>query len=501
MNAKRTLLSVGVLVLFLTSLPLVSASTKWYVDGVNGNDSNNCLSPTTACKTIGHAISLSSSGDSVSVAEATYTENLTISISLKLIGASPTTTIIDGGAVNTVVSVPNTNTRVTLSKLTIRNGKITTSLFSRRGGGGIFNTGTLTVSNSTITANSVYAGTVVVYGGGVFNSGTLIISNSTLDGNSANAYTFADADGGAVYNAGTLTINGSTVSSNSASCSPIIDSGHAHGGGVYNVGTLTINNSTINGNETRGFPGGTGGGIYSRGSLTINNTTLSGNYSSLFPGDGIDGAASLQNSILASNSGGNCSGTMTSNGYNLSDDNSCSFNGPGDLNNTDPKLGPLQNNGGPTQTQALLSGSPAIDAGNPSGCTDGSGNLLKTDQRGAPRPDREDSGGCDMGAYEKQTDLATFGGPLISIQDEAEVLSDRKILRGLADTITYNGNCEVDGFGKLTGSCLDANVPPYHFCRLGSSASCSRGKRAIHESVVQCSGFPDRVDSARKCSF
>jgi hypothetical protein len=95
---------------------------------------------------------------------------------------------------------------------------------------------------------------------------------------------------------------------------------------------------------------------------------------------------------------------MTSNGYNLSSDSSCNFNGPGDLNNTGPLLGPLQNNGGPTKTQALLSGSPAIDAGNPSGCTDGLGNMLTTDQRGMPRPDTEDTGGCDMGAYERQND-------------------------------------------------------------------------------------------------
>ena len=51
---------------------------------------------------------------------------------------------------------------------------------------------------------------------------------------------------------------------------------------------------------------------------------------------------------------------------------------------------------------ALLPGSPAIDAGNPSGCTDDQGNLLKTDQRGQPRPDKEDTGGCDMGAYERR---------------------------------------------------------------------------------------------------
>jgi len=95
---------------------------------------------------------------------------------------------------------------------------------------------------------------------------------------------------------------------------------------------------------------------------------------------------------------------VISNGYNLSSDNTCIFNGPGDLNNTDPRLGPLQNNGGPTQTQALLSGSPAIDAGNPNGCTGGNGHLLNTDQRGAPRHDKEDTGGCDMGAFERQSD-------------------------------------------------------------------------------------------------
>jgi hypothetical protein len=74
------------------------------------------------------------------------------------------------------------------------------------------------------------------------------------------------------------------------------------------------------------------------------------------------------------------------------------------LNNTDPQLGPLQDNGGATQTMALPSGSAAVDAGNPSGCTNGDGDLLKTDQRGMPRPDKEDKGGCDMGAYERQSD-------------------------------------------------------------------------------------------------
>ena len=121
----------------------------------------------------------------------------------------------------------------------------------------------------------------------------------------------------------------------------------------------------------------------------------------------IAGPITIENSIVANAVypyGLNCSGVVNSKGYNLSSDSSCDFNKSGDRNNIDPKLGPLQYNGGSTQTMALLSGSPAIDAGNPSGCTDGLGHLLKTDQRGMPRPDVEDTSGCDMGAYERQSD-------------------------------------------------------------------------------------------------
>jgi hypothetical protein len=95
---------------------------------------------------------------------------------------------------------------------------------------------------------------------------------------------------------------------------------------------------------------------------------------------------------------------MTSKGYNMSSDGTCNFSNSGDRNNINPKLGTLGNYGGPTQTIPLLSGSPAIDAGNPSGCTDGSGHLLTTDQRGYPRHDPEDTMGCDIGAFERQSD-------------------------------------------------------------------------------------------------
>jgi len=118
----------------------------------------------------------------------------------------------------------------------------------------------------------------------------------------------------------------------------------------------------------------------------------------------------LRNLCIVANSlnDGNCAGTMISNGYNLSSDGTCVFfSNHGDQNNVDPKLGTLGPYGGPTQTIPLLYQSPAIDAGNPSGCTDSQGHLLKTDQRGMPRPnaeDKVDKKGCDMGAYERQSD-------------------------------------------------------------------------------------------------
>jgi hypothetical protein len=205
------------------------------------------------------------------------------------------------------------------------------------------------------------------------------------------------AYGGGISNGlGKLTINNSTVSGNTAGCGTLAC--NAGGGGISSYGTVAINSSTIAGNFVRAIgPKRYGGGIYNTGPLLISNSTISGNEAT--SGSGIYGSAQLQNSIVA----GSCHGSVTS-AFSLSSDTSCGLNGPGDKNNTDPKLGTLGNYGGPTQTIPLLSGSPAIDAGNPSGCTDYQGHLLTTDQRGYPRPDKEDQVGCDMGAYESQSD-------------------------------------------------------------------------------------------------
>jgi CSLREA domain-containing protein len=279
-----------------------------------------------------------------------------------------------------------------LNNLSIANG------FTFLNGAGIDNAGTLTV------ANSVFSGNSAVFGGGIFNSGVLTVTNSTFSGNRGSPPSGRNGAGGAIYNAGTTKIINSTFSGNF---------GLASGGAIANVGALTVINTTFFGNTTSTAPlPGEGGGIQNSGTLTVTFSTFSGNGGG--PGGGISngGFASLKNTILASSSGGpfnppsNCFGAITDAGYNTSDDSTCGFAKTGSANNgdgVDPRLSPagLADNGGPTQTIALQSGSPAIDAMPIADCTDQSSppNQITTDQRGFARPDAGEAV-CDVGAYE-----------------------------------------------------------------------------------------------------
>jgi hypothetical protein len=229
---------------------------------------------------------------------------------------------------------------------------------------------------STITNNHGNSGR---FGGGIFNgagTGTLTLTTSTVSGNTGGI-------GGGIANNGKLTLTNSTVSGNSA---------NGEGGGIYNFvhqGTVNLFNSTITNNHANAdFSGNeSGGGVFNAGPpVTIN----------------------FQSSIIAGNFSGfavasDCSGTINSNGFNLMGTTMlCTVTGGG-VTVADPLLGPLQDNGGPTQTHALLSGSPAIDGGNPGGCRDNLGALLTTDQRGFPRPadgNHDSVAACDIGAYE-----------------------------------------------------------------------------------------------------
>jgi hypothetical protein len=222
-------------------------------------------------------------------------------------------------------------------------------------------------------------------GGGIFNSGTLSISNSTLSGNSVGEY----GSGGGIANniGGTLTISSSTLSNNSAPYS-------GDGGGIANFdGTVTIANSTIATNSAT-----SGGGIANfDGTVTIANSTIATNSASVGGGGGIynaSGTVSSDGSIVAENTGGDCLnfGSLQDNGYNLDSDSSC-FTAPTSLH-TNPQLATLVNNGGPTQTMALQQGSPAIDV-----IPTSTNFCPKTDQRGNARPDNGETT-CDMGAYE-----------------------------------------------------------------------------------------------------
>jgi predicted outer membrane repeat protein len=159
-----------------------------------------------------------------------------------------------------------------------------------------------------------------------------------------------------------------------------------------------VANSTFTGNTA-----GTDGGALrtSDGAVGINNVTLAGNEATGGVGDGIAvedaaGSAELSNTIVsgpADQCGG--AGAFTSGGHNIGSDASCNLTGPGDKPNTDPKLGPLADNGGPTPTHALLKGSPAIGGGSPTISRAGGPGCEGDDQRGAPRKD------CDIGAYER----------------------------------------------------------------------------------------------------
>lgn len=408
---NRTVVSMLGALMMLSSAAFAST---WYVDGVHGDDGNDCKTKTTACATIGHAISLAASGDTIQIAAATYPENLSIPVDLTLNGAKAATTIVDGTQTANVFTV-GAGISLTLSNLTIKNG------VGFSGGGGVYNLGTLTVSNSNFYTNTALSG------GAIFNSGMATISNSNISGNSPYFFGHSASCGG-IDNRTTMTITGSTFYSNYA------NNNVTAGGAICNGGTMTITGSTFNTNSSQGNNGGYGGAIYAYagtlsvtnstfylnsattsggaiynagGTVQIANSTFGINAENMGGGGAVSnagGSVLIQNSIVANGgNGGNCSGTITSNGYNLSSDSSCSFSGAGDFNGKNPKLKALHSNGGPTQTMALPKGSPALDAGNPAGCRDFAGNLLTTDQRRQPRPGKGDTAGCDMGAYESQT--------------------------------------------------------------------------------------------------
>jgi hypothetical protein len=256
----------------------------------------------------------------------------------------------------------------TIRGLTIKNGSRTST--SDPTAGGIGNGGTLWLDKVTVSGN-----TASQVGGGVRNTGDLTVTNSTFSANKA-------VDGAGIYNCCTsgakLTITNSTFSTNAAT---------DLGGGVGNQdGTLTITNSTFSGNSATGHAGGIHSN-FAAPSPTLRDTIVAGNTAPTSP---------------------DVSGTFNSQGNNLignTSDSSSSGWVASDLLNINPLLGPLQNNGGPTNTHALWPASPAIDHAASTNCP-------ATDQRGFQRKDGYGNGSvvCDIGAYER----SDFSSPKVN---------------------------------------------------------------------------------------
>lgn len=291
---------------------------------------------------------------------------------------------------------------LTLTNATIRANS------SAGAGGGIRSEGPLTVQSSTITGNTAggagggiaasasasIAGSTIVdnsagAGGGISTGASLTLSESSVSGNSA------AGSGGGIVSAAQLTISASTIALNSAGAA-------SSGGGIASSGGATLTNVTVSDNSA-----GTGGGIaVSSGAATLASATVAGNSASAGSGGGLltgPGASiALKNSLVAENSGvsaADCAGALSSQGYNLVGEvaSACQLSAAaGDQLNTDPQIGPLRDNGGPTATRALLAGSPAIDAASPAQAG-APGACPGADQRGVARPQ---TGRCDIGAFE-----------------------------------------------------------------------------------------------------
>lgn len=260
------------------------------------------------------------------------------------------------------------------------------------GGGGIQNKGLMLIKNSNIVNNYDLGD-----GGGIANNGALTITFSTLSNNRA-----IDGNGGAILNYnGKLTLDHSTIDGNYA---------EGDGGGIFIWGLtklVALSNSTLSGNSALGAGGAIKVASIAPTQVTINNSTLADN-SAEEGGGGIwsVSSVSMSNTIVGGNeSGGDCYNPVKSLGYNIDHDGTCQLTAMGDQPNTDPLLGSLQDNGGPTWTHALLSGSPAIDSASPTTPGSGGGACELSDQRGVARPQVGDDDGlaarCDIGAYEQ----------------------------------------------------------------------------------------------------
>ena len=372
------------------------------------------------------AIADASPGDTIVVPAssshyAVTSDQLTIAKNVTISGGGARGTVIDAGnGTHRVIEI--TAGTVSISGVTITGGNTNDS---DDGGGIHLDTGaTLTLSNAAVTGNTVDTNSWA--GGGIFaNTGsTLTITSSTIANNVAR-------NGGGLYLNDGATITNSTISGNQAGDGLNV----GDGGALQNNSTaLKLTNDTIANNES--FDSGGGGGIYG-GTTTVSNTIVANNRDSVL---GVDNCATRLGH-----------GTVTSAGPNLENGSDCAFAANGGIGGVAAGLGPLANNGGPTDTHALAATSPAIDHGLNSACP-------ASDQRGGARP-QPPGGTCDIGAYE-------FG----SLADLAVSSTGTPNPVTLGGTLTYQLTVTNNGPDPATRVSLQ-DTPPSAASLVSSTAS------------------------------
>ncbi len=437
----------------------------------------------------------------------TLSSTITNSLDTTLDGSGHQVTISGGDAVRVFYVFPGVT--FAINHLTIARGQSTDGAGIFNQNGTVNATDAVFDSNRAVgpAGSSGWPGTAGTNaaGGAVVNSGGMNLINCSFTGNSAvggaaspynhsgyPGYDGGSGIGGAVWNAGLLTANGCTFAGNSAtggvggnggSSMPIPGAiggpggsgGDGAGGALFNSGVARLVNCTMAFNTGAGNAGGLGGGSYpyppptpppppgpngsaglgfggiydASGQCYLTNCTLAFNSctGSTFGRGGIKtSGATMVNTLLAQNlPGGNCSGTITDLGHNLSSDTTCGFTHVGSMNNTYATLGPLTNNGGPTATIALLPGCRAIDAGD-------SAAAPSFDQRGVTRPFGL---AADVGAYEYNS--STNPGPSTVVTECTEAALRAAMSGGGVVTFACDGTITLSNTLIITtNTALDA---------------------------------------------